>query len=259
MLHVSDKPSRQPSFEILEETTITCCGNPEGFGISNPVDKRLSKAIAQAKTLATYKDSVLAGLEFPTPRTSPVALPAPVPPSTKPLAPLIGGITLVTKNKWSAWTGGKPNRSWTGLDGSVALIYLTKQTLPRLAEVHIQLYDKTNNMASKAYLRASLSTGLSNKVTENLDNAESFPVVWLQFLKSIQSTSIEGFEDLKTTIKASLPSWYSGENLEQLAAHLCKDANDLTTAAQYDHNLPMSMLKIFLLAGYQAMKIFVFP
>ena len=96
-------------------------------------------------------------------------------------------------------------------------------------------------------------------MAEKLDDSDSFPVVWLQFLKSIQSTSIERFEDLKATIKARLPSQYPGENLELLAAHFRKDANELTTAGQYDHNLTLGMLKTFLLAGGSGNEDFRFP
>ena len=244
----------------------------------------------------------------------------------------------MTKDEWSAWTGGKPNSTWTGLDASVALLehtspnqlrpvyvssaqkgynfrrtgfkipfkpaddlisfqntvwehlkdtgmdsiaYLkdptdatkmtnvvksharfTVQSAKLLAEAQTPLYDRydrTNDMAARTYLLASLSTDLSNKVSEKLDDADSFPVVWLQFLKSIQSTSIERFEDLKNNIKARLPSQYPGENLEQLAAHFRKDANELTTAGQYDHNLTLGMLKTFLLAGGSGNEDFRFP
>ena len=65
----------------------------------------------------------------------------------------------------------------------------------------------------------------------------------------MQSTSIERFEDLKSSIKLRLPSQYPGENLELLAAQFRKDALELTTASQYDHNLTLSIMKIFLLAG----------
>jgi hypothetical protein len=78
-------------------------------------------------------------------------------------------------------------------------------------------------------------------------------------LKAIQSTSIERFEDLKTSIKLRLPSQYPGENLEQLAAQFRKDALELTTAGQYDHNLTLSMMKIFLLAGGSGNEDFRFP
>jgi hypothetical protein len=114
-------------------------------------------------------------------------------------------------------------------------------------------------MAVRTYKLASLSTKLSNKVTEKLDDSDSFPVVWLQFLKSIQSTSVERFEDLKAIIKARLPSQYFGENLEQLAAHFHKNANELTIAGQYDHNLTLGVLKIFLLAGGSGNEDFCFP
>ena len=36
--------------------------------------------------------------------------------SIKPETPLMGGLTLFTKDEWSAWTGGKPNSSWSGQD-----------------------------------------------------------------------------------------------------------------------------------------------
>ena len=82
----------KPVVEILG-TSDTGCGNPEEFGIPNPLDKCLSKAIAQESTLATDLDSAL---EFPIPRNSPAELPAPALSSSKPLTPLIGGISLVT-------------------------------------------------------------------------------------------------------------------------------------------------------------------
>ena len=86
-------------------------------------------------------------------------------------------------------------------------------------------------------------------MTEKLEDSDPFPIVWLQFLNAIQSTSIERSENLKTSIKQRLPSQYPGENLELLAAQFRKDALELTTAGQYDHNLTLSMMKIFLLAG----------
>jgi hypothetical protein len=133
-----------------------------------------------------------------------------------------------------------------------------------LAEDQVALYDKydrTNNMVARTYLLASLAVDLlSNKVAEKLDEADPFPVVWLQFLKLFQSTSIERFEDLKMTIKARLPRQYPGEYLDELlAAHFRKDANELTTTGQYDHNLTLKMLTTFLLAGGSGNEDFRFP
>ncbi|KAI2513161.1 hypothetical protein MHU86_1199 [Fragilaria crotonensis] len=259
----STSPTNLPDEPVVGilGTAVEGRGNPEGFEISDPVDWSSQLLQAQASCSPHW------------------------------------GITLVTKDEWSAWTGGKPNHTWTGLDGSIALLEHTSPN--QLRPVYVSAAQKGYNfrrtghkisfkpsddlisfqnvvwdhlkdtgMDSIAYLRDPtddakmtnvIKAHASNKVTEKLDDSDSFPVVWLQFLKSIQSTSIERFEDLKAIIKARLPSQYSGENLEQLAAHFRKDANELTTAGQYDHNLTLAMLKIFLLAGGSGNEDFRFP
>ncbi|KAI2502610.1 hypothetical protein MHU86_11875 [Fragilaria crotonensis] len=286
----STSPTNLPDEPVVGilGTAVEGRGNPEGFEISDPVDVRLTEAIAQARTLATDEESVLG--------SQPNDCPSGAPSSFK-LKPLLRPVYVSAAQKGYNFrrTGHKisfkpsddlisfQNVVWdhlkdTGMD---SIAYLrdptddakmtnvikaharyTVQSAKLLAEAQVQRYDKydrTNDMAARTYLLASLSTELSNKVTERLDDSDSFPVVWLQFLKSIQSTSIERFEDLKAIIKARLPSQYSGENLEQLAAHFRKDANELTTAGQYDHNLTLAMLKIFLLAGGSGNEDFRFP
>ena len=111
-------------------------------------------------------------------------------------------------------------------------------------------YDKENDVIARTwYLLVSLTPTIRKTVNERLEDSDSFPVLWLQFLKAIQSTSIDRFEDLKASIKKRLPSQYPGENVELLAAQFRRDALELTTAGQYDHNLTLSMLKVFLLAN----------
>ena len=80
-----------------------------------------------------------------------------------------------------------------------------------------------------------------------------------QLIKTIQSTPIERFEDLNAAIKAHRPSWFAGKNLDALAADYQKDARELTTVGQYDHDLTLTMLKIFLLAGGAGNKDYRFP
>ena len=280
------------------------------------------------------------------PSSSPAAVegaPDPVAPtlsvvtSNKPQTPIMGGITLLAKDEWVAWTGGTPKADWSGLDpsslttnttpnqlrplyasssqkrynhrrtgltnvyspsadltvfqnavwnhlldtGIDSIAYLqdpedgsrmtnvvksharfTVQSAKSLIDVQASKYDsydRTNDVAARAFLLASLETSLSNKIEEKIEDNDSFPIVWLQLIKTIQSTSIERFEDLKQAIKKRHPSQYSGENLEQLAADFRKDARELTTAGQYDHNLTLAMLKIFLQAGGAGNEDFRFP
>ncbi|KAI2491268.1 hypothetical protein MHU86_6243 [Fragilaria crotonensis] len=115
----------------------------------------------------------------------------------------------------------------------------TVQSAQQLIEKQLELYDKydkTNDKAARTYLLASLTPLLSNKVTEKLDESDPFPIVWLQFLKAIQSTSIERFEDLKSSIKLRLPSQYPGKtwnssppSSERMLSNSPPPANTITT------------------------------
>jgi hypothetical protein len=110
-------------------------------------------------------------------------------------------------------------------------------------------YDSTNNEAARTFLLKSITTTISQKIEEKLEDDDPFFVVWLEFIQTIQSTSIKRFEDLKLVIKTRHPSQYPGESLEMLGADFCRDTRELSTAGQYDHNLTLAMIKIFLQAG----------
>jgi hypothetical protein len=62
-------------------------------------------------------------------------------------------------------------------------------------------------------------------------------------------TSIEVFKEIKNCIKARHQSQYSSENLVKLGKHFVDNATLLESASQYDHNLMLHMVKIFLQAG----------
>ncbi len=106
-----------------------------------------------------------------------------------------------------------------------------------------------NDKAARHFLIASLSTELGSLIKKKTKEDDTFTIVWMLVLQSIQSTSIEVFEEIKNRIKARKPSQYSGENLAKLGEHFIDDASLLERAGQYDHNLTLHMVKIFLEAG----------
>ncbi|KAI2495417.1 hypothetical protein MHU86_19092 [Fragilaria crotonensis] len=246
----------------------------------------------------------------PTPTSDPVTA-SPTPPVSDPIVasdrpdkPIMGNIVSLSRDDWSAWTGGKPAPGWVGLDpappttsrhqinsalsmppphkgynfrrtGMTTLFtqasslllrdderrqeplrytVATAKTLSSQQILRYDKYDKSNDLAATKFLLSSLDPALMSKIKEKMDDDDSFHVVWLQLIKTI-----ERFEDLKAAIKARHPSQYAGENLEALAADYRKDARELTTAGQYDHNLTLTMLKTFLLAGGAGNEDFRFP
>ena len=61
----------------------------------------------------------------PTPTSDPLtASPTPTVPdpvaSSRPDKPIMGNVVSLSKDDWSAWTGGKPALGWVGLDRSAA-------------------------------------------------------------------------------------------------------------------------------------------
>ena len=115
-------------------------------------------------------------------------------------------------------------------------------------------YDCANNMSARQVLLTSLSDQLKRTITEKIEDSDPFPVVWLMLIKTVCSTSIERFQDLKVNIK-----YHDGEDLAKLIVDFRADALELTTTGQYDHNLTSDMLKSFLLAGGEGNENFYYP
>ena len=110
-------------------------------------------------------------------------------------------------------------------------------------------YDLMNDKAAAHFLIDSLSPEFGALIKKKTKDDDTFTIVWMLVLQSIQSTSIEVLEQIKMRIKARHPSQYSGENLAKLGEHFLDDASLLESAGQYDHNLTLHMVKIFLEAG----------
>jgi hypothetical protein len=110
-------------------------------------------------------------------------------------------------------------------------------------------YDHMNDKAAKRSLLDSLSKELGALIKKKTQDDDTFVIVWMLILQLIQSMSIEVFEEIKNRIKACHPSQYSGENLAKLDENFVDDATLLESAGQYDHNLMLHMVKIFLQAG----------
>jgi hypothetical protein len=68
-------------------------------------------------------------------------------------------------------------------------------------------------------------------------------------LKAVQSTLIGRYGDLKIKLKHRKATDYAGQNINNLSMAYRKDAAELTSAGQYDHNLTHHILKTFLEAG----------
>ena len=110
-------------------------------------------------------------------------------------------------------------------------------------------YDISNHEVAMTFLCNSLDPDLEELLDTHMDEDEAFPIAWLCLMDLIVSSSINKFETIKDRIKKCLPSQYKGQDIIKLSQDFQTDAKELTIAGQYDHNLTLKILQIFLLAG----------
>ncbi|KAI2489014.1 hypothetical protein MHU86_25584 [Fragilaria crotonensis] len=144
----STSPTNLPDEPVVGilGTAVEGRGNPEGFEISDPVDVRLTEAIAQARTLATDEESVLG-------------------------------------SQLNDCPSGKPNHTWTGLDGSIALLEHTSPN--QLRPVYV-------SAAQKGYNFRRTGHKISFKPSDDLISFQN--VVW-DHLKDTGMDSIAYLRD----------------------------------------------------------------
>ena len=110
-------------------------------------------------------------------------------------------------------------------------------------------YDQSNNQAAIKFLCTSVDPELDWLLHERMDVQDSFIIVWMHLVRLAMMSLVEKYDQLKERIKARLPSHYKGQDIIQLSQAFQEDARELTLACQYNHNLMLKMLQIFISAG----------
>jgi hypothetical protein len=128
----------------------------------------------------------------------------------------------------------------------------TADTVTSRALKQSRRYDENdwdNDQAAKECLLDSVSPELKKRIRNRIQDTDTFPKVWIEFITLVLSTSIDRYEQMKKRIQGRHPSQYAGQDLVRLVEDFCMDAKQLTTAGQYNHTLTLRMLQTFLKAG----------
>ncbi len=100
----------------------------------------------------------------------------------------------------------------------------TLDTVREHAKRLVPLYDQITCLLD------SLAPRLANTIKKKCLESDSFAVVWMILLQTIQSTSVEVYELLKKSIKDRKPTQYAGQNLSKLVEDFRDDTKKLTIA-----------------------------
>ena len=106
--------------------------------------------------------------------------------------------------------------------------------------------DRTNDTAATTFFLDSLDPSIADDLVEDSELTDTFARVWLKFIRSLCTNSLNRFDSIKSQIRAKIPSQYAGQNIETMARELKKLAKILKSAGHFDHNLTLAVVKNFL-------------
>ena len=87
----------------------------------------------------------------------------------KPPKPIMGAVTALSKDSWTAWTGGMPKADWTGLDPSAQLDTTSPNQLrPVYVSATQKGYNHRRTGMSTPFKPADDLTSFQNSVWDHL-------------------------------------------------------------------------------------------
>ena len=74
--------------------------------------------------------------------------------------------------------------------------------------------DRTNDTAATSFFLDSLDSTIADDIIEETEINETFPQVWLRFIRTLCTNSLNRYENIKNEIRAKDPKQYAGQNIE---------------------------------------------
>ena len=94
----------------------------------------------------------------------------------------------------------------------------------------------------------SLNETLKGEIQYRILDEPSFLEIWMLFIQTLQSDSMERFKDMEKEVRNLQPQQFSGKNIAEMCLLIVKRCKGLTTARVYDHQLNSKIIQNLLLA-----------
>ena len=114
----------------------------------------------------------------PRPAPSPVASQGTI---NRPMTPVMGGITVASKDEYVGWMGGKPKANWSGLDPTgVTILRVPTQIQPTYASSSAKAYlHRVTGLETKLAANGANFLIFCNKVHDHLVDTGMEPISYL--------------------------------------------------------------------------------
>ena len=110
-------------------------------------------------------------------------------------------------------------------------------------------YDRSNDQAARLMFVDSLNETLKGEIQDRIPDEPSFLEVWMLFIQTLQSDSMERFKDMEKEVRSLQPQQFSGQNIAEMCLLIVKRCKGLTAAGVYDHQLNSKIIQNLLLAN----------
>ena len=95
----------------------------------------------------------------------------------------------------------------------------------------------------------SLNKTLKGEIQDRIPDEPSFLDVWMLFIQTLQSDSMERFKVMEKEVRSLQPQQFSGQNIAEMCLSIIKHCNGLTAAGVYGHQLNSKIIQNLLLAN----------
>jgi len=113
------------------------------------------------------------------------------------------------------------------------------------AQVYTEEYDSFCQHSSDAactFLLNSIDYNIRQHLCQLQEDADSFAVLWLRFIRIVQPTSVNHFENIKQKLINLKPTSYSNQNIESLINDARNYVKILASANQYSPTITVDLL-----------------
>ena len=93
----------------------------------------------------------------------------------------------------------------------------------------------------------SLNDTLKGEIQNRIPDEPSFLEVWMLFIQTLQTNSMERFKDMEKEVRSLQPQQFSGQNITEMCLSIFKHCKGLTAAGVYDHQLNSKIIQNLLL------------
>jgi hypothetical protein len=162
--------------------------NEEAQGLEEDIETTIQIASNLTKTSTTFGANI-------------------APSNNKPAVPTIGGLTALSKDEWSAWTGGKPKVDWSGLANHTLDSTFPNQLRPKYVSAGQKGYNYRLNGLKDTFMPTNNLIAFQNSVWNHLTDTGMDSIAYIKDPNVVNAHARYTVQSAKALIEGQVPNY----------------------------------------------------